>query len=242
MRILVTNDDGIDSDGIQALASILVKIGHEVIVLAPDGNRSAFSHSLSIHKKIIFTPLNRGKSFEEYTLSGTPADCVKFACHYFENKFDMVCSGINVGNNLGSDTCYSGTVAAGLEANFFGIKSIAFSNVSHENCLFDFNIKTIEKIFGKLIFCSSPEYVLNVNMPNGNDKGVKFARLGNQLYSDEYRRNKDGTYVLTGIPVPADKAEDSDVFLSRNGYVTVTPIIYDRTAHDVLKKFKEVRF
>ncbi len=242
MRILVTNDDGIESEGIQALASVLTKIGHKVTVVAPDGNRSAFSHSLSIHKKLVFTPLNSGKPFDEYTLSGTPADCVKFACHYFEDKFDLVCSGINIGNNLGSDTCYSGTVAAGLEANFFDIKSIAFSNVSHDNCRFDYNTKVIEKIFDKLCFCSSPDYVLNVNLPNGEDKGVRFARLGNQFYSDEYQKSEDGTYVLTGVPVPFDKAEDSDVVLSRNGYVTITPIIYDRTAHAALKKFKEVKF
>lgn len=86
MRILVTNDDGIESEGIQALASVLVKIGHKVTLVAPDGNRSAFSHSLSIHKKLVFTPLNSGKAFDEYTLSGTPADCVKFACHYFEDS------------------------------------------------------------------------------------------------------------------------------------------------------------
>ncbi len=242
MRILVTNDDGIESEGIQSLASVLTKIGHKVTVVAPDGNRSAFSHSLSIHKKLVLMSLNSGKPFDEYTLSGTPADCVKFACHYFGNKFDIVCSGINIGNNLGSDTCYSGTVAAGLEANFFGIRSIAFSNVSHENCRFDYNTKVIEKIFDKLCFCSSPEYVLNVNLLNGEDKGVKFARLGNQLYSDEYQKNDDGTYVLTGVPVPFDKTEDSDVVLSRNGYITVTPIIYDRTAHAAIKKFKEVKF
>ena len=130
MRILVTNDDGIQSEGVKTLAELLSKKGHKVTVVAPDGNRSAFSHSLSIYKTLTFLRQNISENFEAYSLSGTPADCVKFAVHYFENKpFDFVCSGINGGNNLGSDTCYSGTVAAGLEANFFGIKSIAFSLV-----------------------------------------------------------------------------------------------------------------
>ena len=150
MRILVTNDDGIASEGLKTLASVLVKKGHNVIVVAPDGNRSAFSHSLSIHKNLVFTPLGNKNGYDEYTLDGTPADCVKFACHYFEKTpFDLVCSGINLGNNLGSDTCYSGTVSAGLEANFFGIKSIAFSNVAHHDQDFAANARVIEKHFEK---------------------------------------------------------------------------------------------
>ena len=243
MRILVTNDDGIESEGLKALAEVLIKIGHEVTVVAPDGNRSAFSHSLSIHKNLCFKTHDFSDLCNAYTLSGTPADCVKFACHYFDKEpFDMVCSGINIGNNLGSDTCYSGTVSAGLEANFFGIKSIAFSNVSHEECDFEANKRAIAKYFDKLVSVASPAYVLNVNMPNGKDDGIKAARLGKQLYSDEYQRNADGTFVLTGFPVPFDTDDDSDVVLSRNGYVTVTPIIYDRTAYEALKKIKELDF
>lgn len=243
MRILVTNDDGIASEGLKTLASVLVKKGHNVIVVAPDGNRSAFSHSLSIHKNLVFTTLGNKNGYDEYTLDGTPADCVKFACHYFEKTpFDLVCSGINLGNNLGSDTCYSGTVSAGLEANFFEIKSIAFSNVAHHDQDFAANARVIDKYFEKFLEISSPEYTLNVNMPNGEDKGVKLARLGSQRYSDEYQKIDDGSYVLTGVPVPYDKERDSDVVLSREGYVTVTPIVYDRTAYFALNNLKESKF
>ena len=243
MRILVTNDDGIQSEGVKTLAELLSEKGHKVTVVAPDGNRSAFSHSLSIYKKLTFLRQNISENFEAYSLSGTPADCVKFAVHYFENKpFDFVCSGINGGNNLGSDTCYSGTVSAGLEANFFEIKSIAFSNVAHHDQDFAANAHVIEKYFDKFYEISSPEYTLNVNMPNGEDKGVKLARLGSQRYSDEYQKNDDGTYILTGVPVPFDKELDSDVVLSREGYVTVTPIVYDRTAYFALNKLKETKF
>ncbi len=241
MRILITNDDGIESEGIKALARVLVKKGHKVVMVAPDGNRSAFSHSLSIYKKLIFTPLENEEDYEKFSLSGTPADCVKFACHYFADEpFDMVCSGINVGNNLGSDTCYSGTVSAGLEANFFSIKSIAFSNVKHTDCNFALNEKMIEKYFDLLVKAASPEYVLNVNMPNEEEKGIKSARLGLQRYSDEYQKLDDGTYMLTGYPVSSDTDVDSDVALSREGFITVTPIIYDRTAYKALQKIKEI--
>ena len=223
MRILVTNDDGIASEGLKTLASVLVKKGHNVIVVAPDGNRSAFSHSLSIHKNLVFTTLGNKNGYDEYTLDGTPADCVKFACHYFEKTpFDLV--------------------SAGLEANFFEIKSIAFSNVAHHDQDFAANARVIDKYFEKFLKISSPEYTLNVNMPNGEDKGVKLARLGSQRYSDEYQKNDDGSYVLTGVPVPYDKERDSDVVLSREGYVTVTPIIYDRTAYFALNNLKESKF
>ncbi len=198
---------------------------------------------MSIHKNLVFTTLGNKNGYDEYTLDGTPADCVKFACHYFEKTpFDLVCSGINLGNNLGSDTCYSGTVSAGLEANFFEIKSIAFSNVAHHDQDFAANARVIDKYFEKFLEISSPEYTLNVNMPNGEDKGVKLARLGSQRYSDEYQKNDDGSYVLTGVPVPYDKERDSDVVLSREGYVTVTPIIYDRTAYFALNNLKESKF
>ena len=243
MRILVTNDDGIESEGLKALAEVLSKSGHEVTVVAPDGNRSAFSHSLSIHKNLVFKRYDLSDKYSAYTLSGTPADCVKFACHYFADKpFDMVCSGINKGNNLGSDTCYSGTVSAGLEGNFFKIKSIAFSNVSNEPSNLSLNAEFIGKRFEDLCRISAPEYTLNVNMPDGKEAGVKLTKLGRQLYSDEYLKNDDGTFVLTGFPIKHDQEDDCDVEWSGKGYVTITPIVYDRTAYGAIEKFRGEKF
>ena len=243
MRILVTNDDGIQSEGVKTLAELLSKKGHKVTVVAPDGNRSAFSHSLSIYKKLTFLRQNISENFEAYSLSGTPADCVKFAVHYFETKpFDFVCSGINGGNNLGSDTCYSGTVAAGLEANFFGIKSIAFSNVANKDFDFKENAEAIDEIFDKLVEISDGGYVLNVNLPNGKHKGVKIVPLGVQKYTDEYQKNDDGTYMLTGYPICLEKGEYCDVEFSNKKYITVAPIMYDRTAKDIVNKYKDMEF
>ncbi len=243
MRILVTNDDGIYSEGLRTLAEFLADKGYEVTVIAPDGNRSAFSHSLSIYKKLFFKEEKISDKFSAYSLSGTPADCVKFGVRYFEKTpFDLVCSGINLGNNLGSDTCYSGTVAAALEGNFFKIKSMAFSNVSSKNCDFKANARALESFFDKLLSAASEEYALNVNLPNRDPEGVKVAPLGIQEYSDEYERMEDGSFMLTGFPLPDRSDEDSDVTWASKNFVTVTPVEFDRTDKIALNKIKDLEF
>ena len=242
MRILVVNDDGILSEGILALANFLAK-DNEVVVVAPDGNRSAFSHSLSIFKDIIVKKVEISDKFEAYSMSGTPADCVKFAMHKLnDKKFDLVCSGINKGHNLGSDTVYSGTISAGLEANFFGVPAIAFSNTAHKNCNFESNVDTLDRIFNKLLSMVSSEYTLNVNIPNEREIGVKIAPLGIQFYSDNYVETGDGVYQLVGEPTDYVSSDNCDVAYSRQGYVTITPIKYDRTDKTIIEKFKDVKF
>lgn len=242
MKILVVNDDGIMSEGIKALADFL-SIKHEVTVVAPDGNRSAFSHSLSIYKDIVVKELKISDKYRTFAMSGTPADCVKFAVHYFKDiKFDLICSGINKGHNLGSDTVYSGTISACLEGNFFGIKGIAFSNYAHKDCDFNANIRTLKSIFDKLVDITSTSYTLNVNFPNGKEKGVKIVPLGMHLYTDAYVLTADDTYQLVGAPVEEIKDENCDVAYAKKGFVTVTPIIYNRTATNVLDNLKDLSF
>lgn len=241
MRILVVNDDGILSEGIKALADFLSK-EHEVTVVAPDGNRSAFSHSLSIFKDIIVKELKITDKYRTFATSGTPADCVKFAVHKFsDKKFDLICSGINKGHNLGSDTVYSGTISACLEGCFFGIKGIAFSNYAIKDCDFDGNIKTLSRIFDKLCDMASSDYVLNVNFPNGKENGVVLAPLGKHLYTDEYISTGEDTYQLIGEPTDFTENDYCDVAMIRKGFVTVTPIIYNRTASEVIKKYKDIK-
>lgn len=240
MRILVANDDGIQSEGIKILAEVLSE-NHKVTIVAPDGNRSAFSHSLTISRNLTFREVRISDRFDSYSVSGTPADCVKFALHYFaDEKFDMVCSGINMGNNLGSDIMYSGTVAAAVEANFLGLRSIAFSNTGRDNFNFSANAEVIASVFDKLVNISSDKYALNVNMPNDKPKGIRFAPIGVQKYSDSYVKNDDGTYRLVGEPTAIDQNGDCDVELSRKGFVTVTPVSYDRTDYAAIDKFKGI--
>lgn len=242
MNVLVVNDDGILSEGIKALADFLSE-KHNVIVVAPDGNRSAFSHSLSIFKDIFVNEITISNKYKSYAMSGTPADCVKFAMHYFSNlKFDMVCSGINKGHNLGSDTVYSGTISACLEGNFFGVKGIAFSNYAHDNCDFGRNIEVLRKIFDKLCDMASGEYTLNVNLPNDMENGIAVAPLGVHLYSDAYVSTGDNVYQLVGESIDNVKEEKTDVWYAKKGFVTITPILYNRTAFNAVNKFKDYKF
>ncbi len=242
MNVLVVNDDGILSEGIKALADFLSE-EHNVTVVAPSGNRSAFSHSLSIFRDVVVKELKLTNKYRTFAISGTPADCAKFAVHYFKDtKFDLICSGINKGHNLGSDTVYSGTISACLEGNFFGIRGIAFSNFAHSNCDFNANITTLRSIFDKLLALSSAEYTLNVNFPNGKEKGVKIAPLGIHLYSDAYVKTADDTYQLVGESIETPNDDYSDVSYAKRGFVTVTPIVYNRTAYSVLEKFKDIKF
>ncbi|MBO4262563.1 MAG: 5'/3'-nucleotidase SurE [Clostridia bacterium] len=245
MKILVVNDDGILSEGIKTLADELSR-ENEIMVLAPNGNRSASSHSLTINSDVEFAECKISDNYRAFSLSGTPADCVKFAFHYFEGeKFDLVCSGINAGNNLGSDTLYSGTVSAGIEANYFGIPAIAFSNVALHGQKYGENAKVIRKIFDKLLSAARGDYTLNVNFPNldANEiKGIKFAPLGLLRYSDYYAPTRKGAFRLMGEPLSDGIAEDNDVSLSSRGFVTITPIKYDRTDREAIEKLKEIKF
>ncbi len=243
MRILVTNDDGIESEGLHILAETLAK-KHEVTVVAPNGNRSASSHSLTIHSELVFERRKISDNFESFTLSGTPADCVKFAVHFFnEERFDLVCSGINWGDNLGSNTSYSGTVSAALEGNYFHIPSISFSNISHTDCKFQDDADIIEQMLPKLLKIVSGEYTLNVNFPNipkEEIKGVKLTPLGFLGYDDFYRQNENGSFSLMGDPIFGDNGGENDIILCNRGYVTVTPILFNRTAYSVIEKFSEL--
>ena len=242
MNVLVVNDDGILSEGIKALADFLSE-KHNVTVVAPDGNRSAFSHSLSIYKDTVFKEIKFSDKYRTFITSGTPADCVKFAVHKFSDvKFDLICSGINKGHNLGSDTVYSGTISACLEGNFFDIKGIAFSNYLHKNCDFFKNVNSLRKYFDRLVEISSSEYVLNVNFPDGEEKGIVIAPLGKHLYTDEYISTGEDTYQLVGAPTDFTENDYCDVAKIRKGYITVTPIIYDRTATKIVEKFKDFKF
>jgi 5'-nucleotidase len=238
MRLLVCNDDGIQSEGIIVLAKCLSR-EHNVLVVAPDGNRSAFAHSLSISKDIEMNEVFIDAAFKSYSISGTPADCVKFAHHVFSDfKIDLVCSGINKGHNLGTDVIYSGTVSAGLEANSLGLPAIAFSSTAFVDNNFDLCGVIALKIIDKLKDNLSCGYTYNVNIPNvlqAEIKGVKFTKLGIQIYTDEYISRGENLYRLIGEPIVHDKNDcDCDVEWNRKNYVTITPILFDKTDYFTL--------
>lgn len=242
MNILVCNDDGIFSEGLVTLANILKK-QHNVTVFAPDGNRSGFSRSMSFHKDIKIKRVdNVVDGVECYSVSGTPADCVKFGVTASGKKFDLVVSGINMGPNLGSDIFYSGTVNACFEANVEKIPAIAFSNIGFKNQYLNENAKVIEKYLDLLLSNVSSSYTLNVNIPNVkfcDIKGYKFCGAGVCRYTDGYIKTDEDTYRLVGEPIPPTENDfDTDVYYTYNGYVTITPVTHRVTDVNVLERLK----
>ena len=240
MNILICNDDGIYSEGIFALAKSLSR-EHNVLVVAPDGNRSAAAHSLSISSGFSVRKEFLDNAFNAYSISGTPVDCVKFAhLHFTDFHIDIVCSGINIGSNIGTDVLYSGTVSAGLEANSLGYPAFAFSSVAYRDNNFVTCGIIALKIVDKLKENLSSDFTYNVNVPNLAEediKGVKITKLGKNIYSDRYISIGENAFKLIGEPLDHDRNdEDCDVEWCKKGYVTVTPVLFDKTDHSTIKK------
>lgn len=231
MKILITNDDGIESNGIIALAKAF-SVGHEVLVVAPDGNRSGVSHSLTLGSPIKFLPYEL-PFCKAFATSGSPADCVKASFHILKDFApDAVLSGINKGHNFGSDVLYSGTVAAAFEAAFLGVRAFAFSAFSHGESDFESYAEYAKKIVGALLSESDKKTVWNVNFPDTDKalRGVRFSRLGSCIYKDEYVPTGDGVYELRSeTDVSTKENADTDIALVNAGFVSVTPLLYDRT-------------
>ena len=244
MNLLLTNDDGIDGEGLQILASALTKAGHEVTIVAPDRNNSAVSHKISMREPLRLTDRTKEFGFQTYTLSGTPADCVKIALTVLGLKPTAVFSGINDGVNLGRDCMYSGTVGAAQEGAQNGIPSIAFS--THYNSTKEDFQKVSAFILAHLEewtnLASQINGALNVNLPSKEEiKGIKFCRTANTIYFSEYDcLNGKDTYQfhLGGKPPAVDKGEN-DTNLFREGFVTLTPLTLDMTDHSLLERWKQ---
>lgn len=242
MNLLLTNDDGIDADGIRALYDAL-RAEHNCFVIAPDGERSAFSHSLSIHRDVYY-----GKHGLGYAVSGTPADCVKLGVlHLLPCKPDAVIAGVNNGSNLGSDIMYSGTVSAALEAAYLGIRGIAVSLQCH-NAPTEYYVRAAELVRANLSeFSALPiqtETVLNINYPVRMPyAGIKCTKAGINLYNDTFvAGEKEGSVRLKGVPVEHSRnSDDCDVEWIKKGYATVTPIRLDRNDYESLQTLKSAR-
>ena len=175
MRILVCNDDGIYSNGILQLASSMSRIG-ETTVVAPDEERSATGHAITLHKPLRVKPVNLPKlNIRAYAVNGTPADCVKIGYDIvMERKVDLVISGINKGPNLGTDVLYSGTVSAAFEGAILGLPSIAVSLVSYDSDDYAYAGKIAVQVAERLMENSLPlGTILNINVPAVPEKDIK---------------------------------------------------------------------
>ncbi len=243
MKILISNDDGVNSKGLKALAEEFAKT-NEVLIVAPDGNRTASSHSISIGKNLKLNCVEDFSNCKAYSLSGMPADCIKFAkLHFNDFKPDVVVSGINDAQNLGSDILYSGTVSIACEAAFFGDISFAFSAFSLPDDKLKLYANYAVKIIDLLLPLSIGGDIWNVNFPDqslGEIKGIKITSLGKQIYTDRYELVGDSEYVLVGELIDHKENDfDCDIEWIKKGYITITPILLDKTNVKKIKNIKD---
>ncbi len=247
MRILLANDDGIYSDGIYTLYKALKEFA-DVTVVAPITEQSAVGHAITIADPLRVTDFYKFGEFFGYGIKGTPADCVKIALtNIMEDAPDIIISGINHGANVASNVIYSGTVSAATEGAMLGIRSIAISLATKEK--FDFShAAQVGAYFAKYLHKSDlPENtVLNINVPAlsmKNIKGWRFATQGNARFLDTFEKRRDprgySYYWLTGEKKEADMDETSDDYLVSNGFVSVTPLMFDMTDHKMYKHLKD---
>jgi len=242
MRILIVNDDGIHAKGLTTLAARL-KRDHDVTVVAPESQRSATSHSITIYRPLRVTKTQPAglESIPCYVVDGQPVDCTKIGIsHIMGGKVDLVVSGINHGANLGSDIIYSGTVAAALDAVIMGYKALAVSCASEFAEHFDTAAEVVARIInGGLFDEESKDVLLNLNVPNlpmAELKGIKAAVQGRTAYDDavELRDDPRGReYIwVTGTMREHIADGETDLTVVRNGYASLTPIKFDLTAKD----------
>ena len=247
--VLVTNDDGIHAPGINAMRRALEQVeGLEVWSVAPDRQRSASSHALTMYRPLFPMKMEiPGATSPCYSVTGTPADSAKLAIEeLLPRKPDLVISGINQGPNLGTDIFYSGTVAAALEGPILGIPAIAASLDSFTSD--DYTVAA-EYVTNLALWVLKeglpPGTLLNINvpgLPREEIKGVRVAKMGRRLYRDQWDRRKDPRgrtyYWLAGVLADLTNDQDSDVVAVEQGYVSLTPLQLDLTRYELLDRLR----
>lgn len=245
-RILITNDDGVFSEGLKLLAEALAEVGR-VTVVAPDREQSASGHALTLHRPL------RIRQLEEswYSVDGTPTDCVNLAVLWLmkDDPPDLVCSGINFGSNLGDDVTYSGTVSATFEGTLLGVPSLAFSQAIGEHFSFKPGAEVARELVADLLSDElAPELpedlCLNVNFPVGRIQGVTFTRLGRRRYNQSIVEKLDPRgrkyYWIAGAP-EWEQGEGTDYVALSKGLVSITPLHLDLTDNRGLETYGPLR-
>lgn len=245
MRLLLVNDDGIHAEGINKLAMELEK-EHKITIAAPDDERSAQSHALTLRKPLVVKEVKLdGVKSKAYSVSGTPADCVRIAIDkLLDEPVDMVISGINKGLNVGMDVLYSGTVSAAIEANMYKIPSMALSaqwvdgNVNYEVAI----------KYGKIILDKMKQEILDnkiiisVNTPYLDEdkvKGIKVCKIGGIVYDyylmEDNKIKGQSVFKVEGRE-RKNPEKETDRFYIAQGYVTITPLQYNFTNFELIEK------
>lgn len=248
--ILLTNDDGIEAGGIYALYERLSKEDkYDVRIVAPDKERSAVGHAITVFDPIPVKKEYRDGSFYGYSVDGTPADCVKLAISaIFERKPDILVSGINKGANMGGNIIYSGTVSAATEGTMYGVPSVAFSidNIMGADYTYaaEFAAYIVEKILYEV---SIPkDSFLNINIPDrpkDKIKGIKVTHQSNTTYKDIFIKREDPRgrdyYWMDGEFVETTEDETGDYRTIKSDYISITPIHLDMTDYKNIDYFKK---
>ena len=244
MNILISNDDGIFAPGIAALIRAFVKTGHTIYVCAPDSQRSAASHSLSIHKALSVKEAAIKGAAGAWAIGGTPVDCVKLGLLKLCPQADFVISGVNHGYNAGSDILYSGTVGAAMEGVLCGRPAMAVSLAYSREDTYDKAAELAVTMFEKLKeHPLAPGTLLNLNYPETDDiKGVIATPMMQIFYKEEYReiKNDDGSlsYMLSGEMDEMQEMMDNDYSWLRKGFATATVLGFDLTDKKATESIK----
>jgi 5'-nucleotidase len=259
MDVLLTNDDGIEADGLQALRRALVEVpGVRLVTIAPDGNRSAMARSITTRRPLWVEEVSFADGTVGYATDGTPVDCVRLARLGLVDGFEaeLVVSGINHGANLGDDITYSGTVAAALEGVVLGLPAIAVSQQSRGRALdfrydggFEFDVaagfvaRLVERVEELPMSMGT---LLNVNVPAGEPDGVEVTSLGKRIYRDELKvaPDEDGSptrrrYWIYGADPGFQDELGTDLAAVAEGRIAVTPIHFDLTHRDGLEVLRD---
>ena len=239
MKILISNDDGIFSPGLTALAEVATQFG-QVVIFAPDFEQSAVGHAITIKRPLSYHRVNMMKGFEAYRVDGTPADCIAMGLHHLGSA-DLVLSGINLGSNLGSDIWHSGTVAAAKQGLIFGVQAIAFSQVLNgEEPNYDKQKPYIAEVIRMLTSDNQPPLV-NVNLPE-NPVGMRWTHQSVRHYNGKVVEDQDPNgrrhYWFAATPL-TNPDEDSDRWAVDHGLVSLTPIRMSLTDDEWLVKMNK---
>jgi 5'-nucleotidase len=255
MRVLITNDDGIQAAGLQALRRALAELtGVELHVIAPDSNRSATARSITTRSPLWVEEITFDDGSKGFATEGTPVDCVRFAdLGLLGERPELIVAGINHGSNLGDDITYSGTVAAALEGIVLGIPAIAISQQSGAREMdfrlgreFDFSpsaalaAEIVELVSGEPL---PAETLLNVNCPAGEPSGIEVTTLGKRLYNDELKLvEEDGggrrRYQIYGFEPSFEDEAGTDLAAVARGRISITPVHFDLTDRPGLDRLR----
>lgn len=246
MKILVSNDDGIDSAGIAALVKSLKEIA-DVTVVAPHYEQSAVGHAITMKIPLRVTPYYKNGDFFGYSVDGTPADCVKMGIrNILKEPPDLVISGINNGSNTAINIIYSGTVSAAREAAIMDVQSFAISICNHQPKNFEYAARLAKMLALKIKKYNIPlGTMLNVNVPDLPENeiaGIFLTKQGKSKWDDIYEQRWDpygrDYYWLTGKMIEIDSNNDIDQVAVKKNFVSITPIHFNLTDYDTFEKMK----